>query len=583
MNFARINDYFYSNQPEQSNHNPSYFIKDLVKGIDVDSIINELKKDNKFDSQKLQKLKESLILLNEDPKILNWVEPVFITNIKKIIASKWDHIGSKQVIKDRGAFFTPDVYVEKITTYVKNFINEEPNNPYLIIDRCAGTGNLEKFLSDDILANTILNTFEFAEWVYMGELFKEKVKMIRPPYNNASLIDVYIGDDILNSGDALSEGFNIWLSDYLLDWRARNPNGRVLFLENPPFRDETANSHGSGHAVSKNYVLEQIYATNKFKKYQVRDLSFQFIYSASMHMRENDQYCLISPIKYWKWNYINFEFVEGYLSNRKDYNATEGGLPIIRWKKTNKYSSTLYLEGEIVIKQINKRVNEFQISNDKKDCYAQLSIGNMLEPQGNILTNLNKGLTNKIFHVKNDNIKQIAVLHCANSWKSKSYEKDYLTIMKSADKQELAWKDEVFLNDCLLWILISDTVKCFSFQDDKEQKIKLNEICMDGLAAKELNRNLFEDEHYKLIKSWEKVKNKAQDNENYNQSFQYSLEQIRKELNIKIEKRIDNYGKRHYDYKDDILNSHIIDLKRVLTDFYSKKIEKKLFEYELLK
>lgn len=42
-------------------------------------------------------------------------------------------------------------------------------------------------------------------------------------------------------------------------------------------------------------------------------------------------------------------------------------------------------------------------------------------------------------------------------------------------------------------------------------------------------------------------------------------------------------GKKHYDYEDDVLNSHIIYLKQVLADFYSNKIEKKLFEYELLK
>ncbi|AHH45032.1 hypothetical protein [Mesomycoplasma bovoculi] len=69
-----------------------------------------------------------------------------------------------------------------------------------------------------------------------------------------------------------------------------------------------------------------------------------------------------------------------------------------------------------------------------------------------------------------------------------------------------------------------------------------------------------------------------------NKGKQYDVEFINK-LNIVYfaHKRIDNYGKKHYDYEDDVLNSHIIDLKRILTDFYSNKIEKKLFEYELLK
>ncbi|BAW18539.1 hypothetical protein MBVG596_1049 [Mycoplasmopsis bovigenitalium] len=371
----------------------------------------------------------------------------------------------------------------------------------------------------------------------------------------------------MSLGDALNKDFNDWLATYLATWRKENPTGRVLFLENLPFRDETAESKFvGGKSVSINYVIEQIYKTNQFPKNQVRDLSFQFIYSANMHMQENDQYCLISPIKYWKLNHINFEFVQGFLSNRKHYNATDGGLPIIRWKKTNNHSDVIHLENATIIK-VFKRVNAFDISQNKEDYYAKLSIGNTLEHIGNILTNTDKGLSNRIFYVNNENIKKISVLHCASSWKSKSYLYDILTVMKSADKQELAWADETFLNDCLLWTLLSDTVKCYS-----DETVK-NQICLSGKAAQMLNSELFKDVHNDLINYWNEIIQRAKKMTDYQPHYLYGLNQINKDLNKKVVKYIDAFGKLQYGYEDDgLLNSSIQILKNKLKEFYSNRI-----------
>lgn len=71
---------------------------------------------------------------------------------------------------------------------------------------------------------------------------------------------------------------------------------------------------------------------------------------------------------------------------------------------------------------------------------------------------------------------------------------------------------------------------------------------------------------------------------NYQPHYLYSLSQINKELNNKIVKYIDVFGKPQYGYEDDgLLNSSIQILKNKLKLFYSEYIEPKLFEYEIIK
>lgn len=599
-NFHNINDKFYDeffkknsekNEFSEEKQNPSEFIKDLFKGtINIEKCINESGLDIKTDIHKINKLKKSLINLNKEEKILYWVEPIFINDLKWIIAEKWDHVGGRDYRKDRGAFFTPSEYAQKMQEYLKKIIEENKDKEILIIDRCAGTGQLEKGLDKQTLNKVILNTYEFCEWVNLGEHFQDKVKIIKPPYTNAQLIDIYIDEDVMKNGNALSKEFDIWLREYINDWRIKNPNGKIIFYENPPFRDETANSHGKGHSITENYVYNELKKTKKSNGV-IRDLSFQFIWSASKFMKNYDEYCLISPIKYWKWNDIEgFEFVEGFLSNRKKYNASEGGLPIIRWRKNeNSHELEICLSNEInedkiIIKQIKNRVANFDINSEKNqnEYYAIMSIGNMFVHTGNILTNKNKGLTNKKIYVSNENILKVSVLNALNAWKGNNYLKDSLTIMKSADMQDKAWKDEKFLNDCLLWTLLTDKNECFSFHE--EEKTILNEICYTGKAKSKLNINLFYSEYHKeLITAWEQVYKQFTSDcgSEIFPNWKYGLKQIM-EFNGKIYKKT-RYGKDIEEYKYPELNSFIKTLKYKLNYFYEKFIEPKLEEYELLK
>ena len=53
-----------------------------------------------------------------------------------------------------------------------------------------------------------------------------------------------------------------------------------------------------------------------------------------------------------------------------------------------------------------------------------MSIGNMFIHEENILTNKNKGLSNKKIYVSNKNILKAFALNALNAWNGKTYLKD---------------------------------------------------------------------------------------------------------------------------------------------------------------
>lgn len=174
-----------------------------------------------------------------------------------------DLLNAKILKKELGAFYTPKLYCLKATELVRKAIKQLPkNHEYIILDRTAGTGNLEEFLTDkkvddititeldkyidknlkmkylqnkkdiintfyngrfeDItvgelekyktkislydhifdneLSHTIVNTYELKEWIVLNERLGDKVRFIIPP-------SVDPKDQLVNGGDALSEYF----------------------------------------------------------------------------------------------------------------------------------------------------------------------------------------------------------------------------------------------------------------------------------------------------------------------------------------------------------------------------------------
>ena len=177
-----------------------------------------------------------------------------------------DCLNDRMHKKELGAFYTPPAYCKKATELVRKAISQIPEeNDYIILDRCAGTGNLEEFLTDknvdeitiaeldkylsndfkikylkdksniistfysdndfnnitlgelekyktkinirnylfdNELSHTIVNTYELKEWIVLNERIGDKVKMIIPPP-----VEIKNTESLVNGGDALSQEF----------------------------------------------------------------------------------------------------------------------------------------------------------------------------------------------------------------------------------------------------------------------------------------------------------------------------------------------------------------------------------------
>lgn len=176
-----------------------------------------------------------------------------------------DLLNAKILKKELGAFYTPVPYCRKATELVRRAIKQLPKgHDYIILDRTAGTGNLEAFLtdkkvdditigeldryidhdlkvkylqskrdifisffgerfedvtigelekhktkislhdylSDNEISHTIVNTYELKEWIVLNERLGDKVKLIIPPPAQARETN-----PLVNGGDALSDHF----------------------------------------------------------------------------------------------------------------------------------------------------------------------------------------------------------------------------------------------------------------------------------------------------------------------------------------------------------------------------------------
>jgi hypothetical protein len=240
--------------------------------------------------------------------------------------------------KELGAFFTPPIYCKKALELVRKAIKQVPKeNDYIIVDRCAGTGNLEEcltdknvkdiiigelikyigeefrnkylrdkkdiistffsdkkmdeitigelenhktnismydYLFDNELSHCIVATYELKEWIVLNERIGDKVKTIIPPNINPN-------NALVDGGDALAVEVFDEIKPYIQD-----ENCNVILFENPPYRD----SSGSNIENEQNKTNKGNFIFEEMKKDLVnlpnsnistaRDISNEFIWSA---------------------------------------------------------------------------------------------------------------------------------------------------------------------------------------------------------------------------------------------------------------------------------------------------------------
>lgn len=599
-------------------NNPSDFINEFytqdeyIKGwIDELSIVaynNKLCTDFKKNIKTKEDIKNEFI----NPKLLTIKPFDWFTQIKLEEADSnnigWLHfnmnmLGPSLLKKQLGAFFTPDKYVKIATEMVREAIKRVPDgNDYIIFDRCAGTGNLERFLHQDELSHCVLNTIDYTEWTTLKGLYDGRVKMIIPPSRKG--IDINTG--LLTNGDALSEEFyNFCLhvgqmsifdqpfeeeSQNLANW-LKQENMTIIMLENPPFVEPQGGAaQGKQTFEIKDAYLYKEMGKYKFDKKNVnRDSANLFIWSAFKYFlhKPNDSYILFSPIKYWKSQHIiDKKFIRGYLCNRKNFNATEGGISLIEWSNTDEKNETLLIQSDLgdrlIKKHFNNPSNLLKNTNNNKPICWLFNLSNIPKPDnGKLVNELNPSYikVQKPYGLAEDNILEMIPLWAANCYECADYT-EVEVVMKSSDKGNLYTGDEEFLKKCFIWGGITRNNQCVSTSNMK------NEYCfLQGTRAdKILTKFNLDAKDTELINQWNKVLSIAKKEVEFNSKFNYGLKQIDSEINLMIPSdTLNKKGEVIMVRKYLDLNEEIGLLKSLTKKYYTEEIKPKLFEFELLK
>lgn len=535
--------------------------------------------------------------------------------------------------KNLGAFYTPPLYAMTSHELLYQAIQRVPKgNDYIIIDRCAGTGNLEIGLSDEILSHCILSTIEYYEYKVLQALLGSKVKHLIPPKEYADTFNA----GLVRGSDALSEEF---IKNSVIHQYIDNPKCTVILFENPPYT-EVSIEHRKKKGDNKKALWKKNFAVQEMKK-EVKgttsnDLGSVFIWSGfKFYLRQpTDSFIVFSPVKYWKVNHlVNKKFIDGFAFNRKHFHTSISAcIMVALWSNEDNESELLELTAydiednnvvkypqKLPIKKIhslysNVYFDKRSFPNDEENGIAVGLDG--IEKQtssakkkfnDNIIgymcvagTNFdNPDLQSSLliatryeehgFYLRKDNFLEKLPLFCASRYITYNREwTERSRIMKSGDGSVKFFEDikngklDQWLRKCLLFscLEMQNHMRTFSGSDGRFYR---NEICLDtshgdtfaSIELKHLDMTLKEQT---LYNEWCKLLNYAKATNEYNSELTYGVFQIFAEIDTSYKENEDTIIWNNLE-----VHSSLRTLKELVKDYYNTEIKETLFKYELLK
>ncbi|MDD6552137.1 MAG: hypothetical protein PUF37_00920 [Prevotellaceae bacterium] len=538
--------------------------------------------------------------------------------------------------KDLGAFYTDRLYARKALELVRAAIKrveDAGKKDYIILDRCAGTGNLEQDMTNEELSHVIVSTVEYYEYKVLSENFGDKARVIIPPYE---------ADDTFNKGmvrgaDALSEDYvnNPVIRQYIDD-----PDCAVILFENPPFTESTSAEHQRRGAGRDSSAWKDSFVVREMKKAKlgrvINDKGNAFIWSAfQYYLRQpTDSYIVFSPPKYWKVQHlVEKKFLGGYAFNRKFFHRkTEATIMVANWSNIddadtdefiveawNIVDGKCFKEGNLPIRKVHSTFSQKYYDKtvypeeERKGIYCSLDGTERATGTVKPLTDSdvigylvahssgfdNPDLDSSLlvatrydghgFYLRKDNFLEKLPMFVASRFYANNREWTMRgRINKSGDGFEKYSRDvrngklRDFLLRCLLFTCLEkqNHMRIFMGFDGKKY---VNQLCLDNsngntLATETLKAFMPNEDDRELLNLWNKILKEAKETSNYDTNKTYGIFQIDKELNTS---RKDDDGTTVYDYPG--LNGDLKTIAVKLKGYYNKYLLPTLFEYEFLK
>lgn len=241
--------------------------------------------------------------------------------------SVMDCLNPEILQREIGAYYTPPAYVKEMQRMLIQAVSEVPEGwDYVIIDRCAGVGNLERGLSDDILSHCVLSTLEPLEYHHLKQEFGAKAAVV-VPHTDALAWDIIPAEHqngaVLN--DAVRE-------------RVLDPKCVVILVENPPFSAASVGAVQTTGSKSnlwkKSLIHEEMVKAGLAEA--TSDLAHLFIWSGFRYYltKPEDSYILFAPTAYWRnRRLVAHQSRGGFLCNRKEFHAKQNSAMACVWWK----------------------------------------------------------------------------------------------------------------------------------------------------------------------------------------------------------------------------------------------------------
>lgn len=549
-----------------------------------------------------------------------------------------DKLNDTILKKNLGAFYTHPLYAKKAAELVRKAIERVPNgNDYIILDRCAGTGNLESALTDEELSHCIVSTVEYYEYKVLQELIGSKVKAIIPPTETKETFNA----GLVNGADALSKEYveNEVIKQYIDD-----PKYTIILFENPPYAETTSIEHQKSGKGKESSTWKQSFVVTEMKK-EVKgtvsnDLGNAFIWSAFKYYlrQDTDSYVVFSPVKYWKAQHlIDREFLGGFAFNRRHFHTNiDACIMVGYWGNKIVENEEITLHGfdilpdntfsdELIlpVKKIHELFSTkyYEKSDFRESTFDGILTGlNGLEAEDSVKKRI-KPLYSKDMlcylvadSVGFDNPDAKSSLLVAGRYngngcyihKTNYLEKlpmfaasRYITynrewterarIMKSADKAEIFFYDAKngklnnFFLKCLLFTCIEMQNHCRTFAGS-DGRFYRNELCLDTtngetIASKDIKKLKPNEMEKKILELHSNLLNHVKETKEYNSKMTYGIYQIFAEIDTSFIDEIT--GKTVYNNIQ--VHSDLQAMKELCKTYYNSEIVPVLFEYEFLK
>ena len=173
----------------------------------------------------------------------------------RYIIERKDLLVPQDVRERKGAFFTPQIWVEKSQQYIADTLGEDWQNEYYVWDCCAGTGNLLNGLNNKY--HVFASTLDQQD----VDVMKERIR------NGANLLESHVFQfDFLNdefwNADGSSAKLPPDLYNIISDPEKRK---RLIIYINPPYKEAATTRTKTGTGTNKADVATQNKMWQKYK------------------------------------------------------------------------------------------------------------------------------------------------------------------------------------------------------------------------------------------------------------------------------------------------------------------------------